>query len=217
MALDNARLQLREAELALKRRSVVAPIGGTVGILPIEAGNYVTSQSAIATIDDRSAILVDFWVPERFAAAVKVGAPLTASPIANAKGVFQGTVSAIDNRVDEKSRTLWVQGLIENPADSLRAGMAFQVTMKFPGDTYPAVSPLAIQWGTDGAYIWTVEDGRTRRVAVRIIQRNTETVLIDAPVTSGDLVVTEGVQSVREDGEVLTANQGRPATGASGS
>ncbi len=89
--------------------------------------------------------------------------------------------------------------------------------MKFPGDTYPAVSPLAIQWGTDGAYIWTVEDGRTRRVAVRIIQRNTETVLIDAPVTSGDLVVTEGVQSVREDGEVLTANQGRPATGASGS
>ncbi|MGB3643048.1 MAG: efflux RND transporter periplasmic adaptor subunit [Mesorhizobium sp.] len=217
VALDNARLQLREAELALKRRSVVAPIGGTVGILPIEAGNYVTSQSAIATIDDRSAILVDFWVPERFAAAVKVGAPLTASPIANAKGVFQGTVSAIDNRVDEKSRTLWVQGLIENPADSLRAGMAFQVTMKFPGDTYPAVSPLAIQWGTDGAYIWTVEDGRTRRVAVRIIQRNTETVLIDAPVTSGDLVVTEGVQSVREDGEVLTANQGRPATGASGS
>ena len=217
VALDNARLQLRDAELALTRRSIIAPIAGTVGILPIEAGNYVTSQSAIATIDDRSSILVDFWVPERFAAAVKVGAPLTASPIASPKDIFQGTVSAIDNRVDEKSRTLWVQGLIENPADSLRAGMAFQVTMKFPGDTYPAVSPLAIQWGTDGAYIWTVENGRTKRVAVRIVQRNTETVLIDAPVTNGDVVVTEGVQSVSEDGEVLIANRGQTATGASGS
>lgn len=217
VVLDNARLQFRDAELALARRSVAAPISGTVGILPIEAGNYVTSQSAIATIDDRTAILVDFWVPERFAAAVKVGAALTASPIAAPKDVFQGTVSAVDNRIDEKSRTLWVQGLIENPADSLRAGMAFDVTMKFPGDSYPAVSPLAIQWGADGAYIWTVESGRTKRVAVRIIQRNSETVLIDAPVASGDVVVTEGVQSVSEDGEVLIANQGRRAADASGS
>ena len=217
VALDNARLQLRDAELSLKRRSVVAPISGTVGILPIEAGNYVTSQSAIATIDDRSSILVDFWVPERFAAAVKVGAALTASPIASARDVFQGTVSAVDNRVDEKSRTLWVQGLIDNPADSLRAGMAFQVTIKFPGDTYPAVSPLAVQWGTQGAYIWTVENGRAKRVDVRIIQRNIETVLIDAAVSSGDMVVTEGVQSVSENGEVLVANRNEQATGAGGS
>jgi RND family efflux transporter MFP subunit len=217
VALATAKLQLRDAELALERRSVAAPIGGTVGILPIEAGNYVTSQSAIATIDDRSSILVDFWVPERFAAAVKVGAPLTASPIASPKDVFQGTVSAVDNRVDDKSRTLWVQGLIENPADSLRAGMAFEVTMKFPGESYPAVSPLAIQWGTDGAYIWTVENGRAKRVAVRIIQRNTETVLIDAPVENGDVVVTEGVQSVSENGEVMIANRGQRAADASGS
>lgn len=217
VALDNARLQLRDAELALERRSVVAPIGGTVGILPIEAGNYVTSQSALATIDDRSSILVDFWVPERFAAAVKVGAPLTASPIASRKDVFDGKVSAVDNRVDEKSRTLWVQGLIENPVDSLRAGMAFEVTMKFPGDSYPSVSPLAIQWGSDGAYVWTVENGRAKRVAVRIVQRNTESVLIDAPIKSGDLVVTEGVQNVSEDGPVLIANQGPRAADASGS
>ena len=61
------RLALRDAELALERRSIVAPIAGIVGILPVEAGNYVTSQTAIATIDDRSSIIVDFWVPERFA------------------------------------------------------------------------------------------------------------------------------------------------------
>ncbi|TIO53624.1 MAG: efflux RND transporter periplasmic adaptor subunit, partial [Mesorhizobium sp.] len=46
VALANAKLALRDAELALERRSVVAPIEGTVGILPIAAGNYVTSQSA---------------------------------------------------------------------------------------------------------------------------------------------------------------------------
>ncbi|MDX8511818.1 efflux RND transporter periplasmic adaptor subunit [Mesorhizobium captivum] len=216
VALANAKLALRDAELALERRSIVAPIEGTVGILPIAAGNYVTSQSAIATLDDRSSILVDFWVPERFAAAVKIGAQLSATPLANPNQVYSGTVSAIDNHIDENSRTLLVKATIANPADSLRAGMSFQIGMKFPGDTYPAVSPLAIQWGTDGAYIWAVENGKAKRVPVRIIQRDTETVLIDAPVESGDMVVTEGTQSVSEGGDVRIAGEDR-ATAAEGS
>lgn len=203
--LRNAELAVHDAEVALDRRSVVAPIAGIVGILPIEAGNYVTSQSSIATIDDRSSILIDFWVPERFAAAVKIGGELSATPLANPKEVFAGAVSAIDNRVDDKSRTLWVQAKIANPADSLRAGMSFQVTMRFPGDTYPAVSPLAIQWGTDGAFVWAVSDGKARRVPVRIVQRNTENVLVEAALAGGDQIVTEGVQSVREGDAVRIA------------
>jgi len=216
VALANARLALRDAELTLERRSIVAPIDGTVGILPIAAGNYVTSQSAIATLDDRSSILVDFWVPERFAAVVKVGQQLSATPLANPDHVYGGTVSAIDNHIDENSRTLLVKAIIANPADSLRAGMSFQIGMRFPGDTYPAVSPLAIQWGTDGAYVWAVENGKAKRVPVRIIQRNTETVLVDAAVESGDMVVTEGTQSVSEGGDVRIAGD-KGATEAEGS
>ena len=215
LELRNDELTVHDAQVTLDRRSVVSPISGTVGILPISAGNYVTSTSAIATIDDRSSILVDFWVPERFASSVRIGAPLTATAMANPTDIFKGTVSAIDNHIDEKSRTLWVQATIDNPADSLRAGMAFQVTMKFPGDTYPSVSPLAIQWGTDGAYIWTVKDGKATQVPVRIIQRNTNDVLVDAAIASGDMVVTQGVQNVREGSAVRVASNAgsqEPAT-----
>ena len=211
VVLAGAQLALRDAELALQRRSILAPISGTVGILPISAGNYVTNQSTIATLDDRTSILVDFQVPERFAAAVRGGAQLTATPIANPSNAYTGTISAIDNHIDEKSRTLLVKAKIANPADSLRAGMSFGITMKFPGDTYPAVSPLAILWGTDGAYVWQIENSKARRVPVRIIQRNTETVLIDAELESGDMVVTEGTQSVSEGGEVRIAGQDQRA------
>jgi len=207
--LRNAELALRDAELALARRSVIAPIAGVVGILPVEMGNYVTTQTTVATIDDRSTIVVDFWVPERYATAVKVGASLTASLVARPSGVFDGTVSAVDNRLDEQSRTLRVQAGIANPDDSLRAGMSFQVTMKFPGDTYPAVSPLAIQWGTDGAFVWVVREGKAKRTPVRIVQRNTENVLVDATIGEGEMVVTEGVQNVREGSDVLVAGQPR--------
>jgi len=216
LALRNAELTLHDAEVALDRRSVTSPITGIVGILPIEAGNYVTSQTSIATIDDRSSILVDFHVPERFAAMIEIGAPVRATPLANPDREYAGTVTAIDNRIDEKSRTLWVQATIANPSDSLRAGMSFQIAMQFPGESYPAVSPLAVQWGSDGAFIWAVEDGKARRVPVRIIQRNTESVLVDAPILAGSIVVTEGVQSVREGGGVRIAGDPARTVGADG-
>ena len=178
----------------------------------------MTSQSTIATVDDRSSILVDFWVPERFAAAVKIGAAIEATPLANPNTTFKGAVSAIDNRIDDKSRTLWVQATIANPADSLRAGMSFEIIMQFPGDFYPAVSPLAIQWGTDGSFIWIVEAGKAKRVPVRIIQRNTENVLVDAPISNGTIVVTEGVQNVRDGSDVdIAGDVGEPIANSSGS
>jgi RND family efflux transporter MFP subunit len=214
---DNARLALRDAELKLERRSVVAPISGIVGILPVEAGNYVTTQTTIATIDDRSSIIIDFWVPERFAGAIDVGQSVTATPIAQPGQMFNGVVSAIDNRLDEKSRTLLVQARIENIGDRLRAGMSFQIAMSFPGDVYASVDPLAIQWGTDGAFVWAIENGKAKRTPVRIVQRNSETVLVDAAINVGDMVVTEGVHAVREGAELLIAGAEPRIPGAAGS
>jgi RND family efflux transporter MFP subunit len=205
--VENARLALRDAALSLERRSIEAPIGGVVGILPITAGNSVTTSTEIATIDDRSEILVDFWVPERFAGMVSVGSALTAASVARPGEVFEGTVSAVDNRVDSESRTLRIQARLQNESDRLRAGMAFQVTMRFPGDTFPAVDPLAVQWGSDGAYVWVVRGGRAERVPVRIVQRNTDSVLVDAPLSLQDTVVTEGLHIVREGAEVRIASR----------
>ena len=212
LALQNAQLALRDAQLALDRRAIVAPIGGTVGILPVTAGNYVTAQTEIATIDDRSRILIDFWVPERYAGLIEVGAPIEATSIARPGESFEGEVSAVDNRIDEESRTLHIQAAIANPDEALRAGMSFRVTMRFPGDVFVAVNPLAIQWGSDGAYIWSIDNGMGRRVPVRIIQRNTDTVLIDARIEPGVMVVTEGIHLVREGQPVQIAEQDAPAT-----
>ena len=209
LAVKNNELALRDAQLSLERRSIVAPIGGIVGILPVEVGNYITNQTAVATIDDRSQIIVDFWVPERYAAAMAVGARLQAAPVARQGDAFDGTVSAVDNRIDDQSRTLWVQARIANPNDTLRAGMSFEVTMKFAGDTYPAVDPLAIQWGNDGAYVWVVADGKAKRTPVKIVQRNTDSVLVQAALTPSEQVVTEGVQTVREGAAVRVANAAR--------
>ena len=100
-----------------------------------------------------------------------------------------------------------MRAVIENKDDMLRAGMSFQVAMKFPGDTYPSVNPLSVQWGTDGAFVWAIKDGKAKRTPVRIIQRNTESVLVEADLTDEDLVVTEGIHTVREGADVQIASR----------
>lgn len=202
LAVANARLALQDAQLALSRRTVRAPISGIIGILPVNAGNYITAQTAIARIDDRSTVLIDIWVPERFAPQIRVGQALTAESTAFPGVTYQGTINAVDNTLDEASRTLHVRAQIANDQDRLRAGMSFSVTILFPGDRYPSIDPLAIQWGPDGSFVWRIEEGVARKVAARIIQRNSTNILIDGPVSQGDLIVTQGVQTVRENAPV---------------
>lgn len=123
IAEQGARLQLQAAELNLARRNITAPIDGIVGIVPVNIGDNVTTSIPIVTLDDRSEILVDYWVPERFANTVSVGQPVEAMSVARPGQVFSGVVEAVDNRIDAASRTLRLRAKIDNSSDELRAGM----------------------------------------------------------------------------------------------
>lgn len=197
LAVRQAELELRDAELALERRTVRAPFDGFVGILGVELGDQVSTATEVATLDDRATILVDFRIPERFVGKVATGMPASARPLSLPGTELNAEVAAMDSRIDTATRTLRVRARLDNAGDRLRAGMAFAITLRFPGDVFAAVDPLAIQWGSDGAYVWTAVDGRAEQVPVRIVQRDDDAVLVDGDLSPGTRVVTEGVQMLR--------------------
>ncbi|TCL75020.1 efflux RND transporter periplasmic adaptor subunit [Rhizobium sp. BK251] len=207
IAEQGARLQLQAAELNLARRDIVAPIDGIVGIVPVNIGDNVTTTTSIVTLDDRSEVLVDYWVPERFANTIEVGLPVEATSVARPGQVFKGVVEAIDNRIDAASRTMHIRARIDNKADELRAGMSFNVTMRFAGQSYPAVDPLSVQWDSEGSFVWQVKDGKSEKVRVTIVQRNPDRVLVAGDLQDGDAIVTEGLQRVRVGGNVRVASE----------
>ena len=67
-----------------------------------------------------------------------------------------------------------------------------------------------------GAHVWRVTDGKVERVMVSIIQRNSDSVLVDGPLKEGEIVVTEGLQSLRPgsairiQGETFREGEKRP-------
>ncbi|TGG94245.1 efflux RND transporter periplasmic adaptor subunit [Natronospirillum operosum] len=202
-ALDNARLQRREAELALERRTILAPLTGVLGNLSIEPGSFISQQSEITRIDDRSELLVEFRVPERYVGQLEVGTAIRVNALSAADRDLEGTISELDSRLETDSRTLRVRARIPNEDDRLRPGMSFNIHLDFPGETYPAVDPLAIQWSSDGAFVWRIDsEDQVQRVPVRIVQRDSNQVLVEADLQIGDTVVIEGVQALRPGAQV---------------
>ncbi len=206
LALRTAELALQAAERDLADHRLTAPIAGVVGLIDVDVGDLVSPSTSLTRIEDRSSLIVDFRVPERAASRIAVGDRVEASLIATPSPPITGRIIAVDNAVDPASRTLRAQARIDNADDSLRPGMAFRMTLSFTGKDYPAVDPLAIQWGSDGAYLWIVRQGKAQDLPIRILQRNADSVLVDAALEPGDLIVTEGVQALRPGAEVALAS-----------
>ncbi len=218
LALQTAELDLREAQLEIERRKIVAPISGWLGIIAHTVGDQVTPTTEIAQIDDRSEIVVEFRVPERFVAQIEPGDAIRATPLARPQLELEGRITAIDNRVDSDSRTLRLQASLANAEDVLRAGMAFRITLSFTGDPFPSIDPLAIQWGSDGPFVWVIREGKAERQKIMIQQRNSDTVLVGGGLEVGEQVVTEGMQNLRPGTEVTVSGDDAalkgPAPGA---
>ena len=200
--LEAANLRLDQAEQALDDRIVYAPFDGIIGLTDIDRGDRVTTDTRIATLDDRSEILVEFELPEEYAGRIKVGDPVTVRPWTAPDLRLAGEVSQLGSRIDPITRTLRVKASIPNEQDLIRPGTSFETELAFTGKPYPTVREVAVLWSRDGAFLWRVarKDGKTEtaeKVFVKIVRRDRGRILVDGALNADDLIVVEGVQGLR--------------------
>jgi RND family efflux transporter MFP subunit len=201
-ALDAARIQLDQARVALARREVRAPFAGHVGLTDIDPGARITAATEITQLDDRSVLFVDFDPPEQVFGRLNVGDTVEAKPFAGPDRSYPARIVNVDSRINPTRRTFTVRAELDNAADVLRPGMSFRVSLDLLGEPWPAVPEAAISWGSDGAYVWIVRDGRAAEEPVTLIERRQGRVLVSGAFGAGDLVIAEGVQKVREGSPV---------------
>ena len=206
-AMRMAEVELKSAKIDLDRRSVTAPFSGITGLSDLSVGDFVTTSTPLATIDDFSTMRVDFEVPERWAGRVSTGEPIVANAQALPGSDFAGTITGIDNHVDQTTRTLRMRAELANDDGALKTGMAILVKLTFDTSTELAVPSLAVQWDRRGSFIWKVVDGAARRADVAIVRRHSGIVVVKSDVQVGDRVVVEGLLRLREGAKVNEVNQ----------
>ena len=197
-AREIARIERDQAQAALEDRTLQAPFDGVSGLPAVEVGDRVDPESRIASFDDRVELLVGFDLPEAYLGRLKQDAEITARTPAYPGETFEGTIDAVDSRVDPVSRTARVRIALANPADRLRPGASFRVSLRLPGPRHTVVPELALQFAREGLHVWTVRDGESRRAPVRLVRRRAGEVLVEGALRPGDRVVVEGVQRLRE-------------------
>ncbi len=207
-ALKVADAALRRAREDLDRMTIKAPFAGIMGLTNLQTGDYLAVGNPIASIDDRSTIIIEFTVPEAAAPSIKLDMPMRASLVARPGEIYNGKVQAFGTRIDPVTRTLAVRGEIPNPDSALIPGSTFSVSVQLAGNEAPVVPGLAIQWDRAGAYVWRLKDDATvERVDAAIVARDGDRVFIDAALKAGDKVVSEGGGLLRA-GQSVKQQQG---------
>jgi membrane fusion protein (multidrug efflux system) len=207
-----ARLKLAEARLAKMR--IVAPFDGVVGIRNVSVGEYVKDGTELVNVEDIRTLKADFRLPERYLPQLKGGLPVELAADALPGAKYAGVVEAINPRVDASGRSLEVRARLDNTDGRLRPGMFARVRVLL-GDRpnalmvpEEAVVPLG-----DDFFVYTVADGKAKRVRVKLgVRRDAQVELLEG-VSAGERVVTAGIR-VQRDGQPVRVIGAAPVAGA---
>ena len=205
VALKLAKYNVDVAQNALDERTIRAKIGGTLGLSDAQVGAYISVGDTIVTINDSSAIVAEFEVPERSIAFLEAGKPVKISTPTYDGRVFDGTIIAFDSELDPTSRSATVRAQIDNPDGALIAGMTFSVSIVEQTEPLPVVPATAVTWSRAGANIWTVEDGVAAPYSAAIRYRSGARVWLETDLPLGATVITEGAAKLRAGTAVTDA------------
>src|SRR5262249_54110004 len=113
----------------VEKKQLRAPFAGRAGIITINPGAYLNSGTTIVTLQQLDPIFVDFHLPQRNLADLKVGQKVALTLDAYKGKTFEGTLTAINPKVDNDTRNVQIEASFPNPDRVLTPGMFANVSV----------------------------------------------------------------------------------------
>jgi membrane fusion protein (multidrug efflux system) len=196
-ARDNAKSRVDTVASQLADRLIRAPFAGVLGLRNISPGTLVRPGDVITTLDDISAVKLDFTVPETYLASLATGMQIEAEARAFPGRAFTGALTAIDTRIDPITRSVTARAIMPNADLALRPGMLLNVTIIRSTKTALAIAERAVVASKDQLFVFRVEGGKAQRVEIKTGARQDGLVEVAAGLAAGDTIVVDGVHRLR--------------------
>lgn len=214
--LKSARAQLAAQQALIDEKIVKAPFAGRLGIRQVDIGQYLTAGTAVVTLQALDPILVDFYVPQRALAQLKIGQPVSASVDTYANQTFSGSIEAINSKVDAGSRNVQVRASLHNPERRLVPGMFADVRVQFGEKSALITLPqTVVTYNPFGDTLFVVEKngvdekGNPRLTVqqrfVKLGDTRGDQIAVLSGIKAGEVVVSGGQMKLR-NGTVVTIN-----------
>jgi multidrug efflux system membrane fusion protein len=200
--IDNARTQLQYT-------TITSPIQGRTGIRRVDVGNNVraTDTTGIVVVTQLQPISLIFTLPED--ALSVIGSAMSNGSVTveamsrdGSKELDRGTVTLVDNQIDQTTGTIRLKAVFPNPQNKLWPGQFIDARVLVRTDKGALTIPsTAVQRGPDGMFTYVVKSDLT--VEARPLKVGEE---------SGSVMVVQN--GINEGERVVTSNQYRLQPGA---
>lgn len=224
---DAADLKSKTAQVAqqtalIAKKTLRAPFTGKLGITTVNNGQYLNPGDKLVTLQAVDPIYVDFMLPQQFLPLLAAGRKVTLSTDAYKDLRFEGTINAINPRVDTNTRNVQVEATLPNAHRQLLPGMFATVNVISGAEQrYLTLPQTAVTFNPYGDTVFVVEPGKpddkgnttlaARQVFVTTGPKRGDQVAILKGVDEGMQVVTSGQVKLKNGAPVDINNTVQPA------
>jgi membrane fusion protein (multidrug efflux system) len=213
---DRAVARARNVGLMIEKKTIRAPFSGRIGIRQVDLGQYVEPGDPIVRLEALDRMLVDFPVPQRSVALLRVGQPLLIRVDAYPARKFVGEITAISPQVRSQTRDVRLEGVVQNDAEALLPGMFAEVEIQLPKrESVVTVPQSAITYSPYGDSVFLVRESADQSggqqltvdsVFVQTGETRGDQVAVVSGLKAGDLLVTAGQLKLRNGAQVVIDN-----------
>ncbi len=222
--IDNARTQLDYTR-------IVSPINGRTGIRLVDPGNIIhaADTTGIVVVTQVQPISVIFTLPEEelgsVGAALAAGAVKVTTLSRGGGAVLdEGTLSLIDNQIDQATGTVKLKATFDNVRNTLWPGQYVDARVQVRTDRNALTIPdAAVQLGPNGPFSYVVKADATVEVRpLHIAEGSGGATIVTSGLTAGERVVTTNqyrlqagvrVRGAAADASAAGSQSGGPRTG----
>jgi RND family efflux transporter MFP subunit len=200
-AFDAAEAHLRQAVNAAGYATLRADKPGIVTAVRAEPGQVVNAGAPVIVLAEAGETDIAIVVPEQDVTRLAAGMPLEIALWAGPRHSLAGRIREISAQADPETRTYAVRAAVHAPPPEMRLGMTATVSIRVEDARAGVVVPLtAVAEAGGEAAVFVVEPGTriVRRKPVALAAAAPEGVRIAGGVQPGDIVVTAGVQFLRD-------------------
>lgn len=209
--LDQAESEARvlDAELAqlaaeVRRRQIVAPFSGQIGLREVSTGAYLSPGDRVATLRITGQLRLEFTVPERYLGRIREGSPVQFR-VPGQPDPYVATIYATEPAVDQATRAFTVRARADNPGGVLKPGAFAEVELVL--DEVPdalLIPTAAVVTGADSTTVFVLQGGAAVPRAVTTGVRTADEIQVTSGLSPGDVVLTSGLNEVRPGQPVRT-------------
>lgn len=221
--LAAARKALADAQVALEAQRalgggaaeqiIAAPANGVVTALSVGLGERVAANAPLLSFTPAHSLVAMLGVQPESGAQLHVGMAVQLHGVYGSSKDFIGTLSMVGQAVDPQTHLLPAQ--VELPASAsstLVAGAALSAEIRTSDFNAWAVPRAAVLNDQHGDYLFQVNHGRAKRIDVKLLSPDGQTLGVEGPLNAQAGVIVLGVYELNDGDAVKEQSAKEPAS-----